>query len=82
MIGTPNDKDFPFLKTLPDWKQENFEQYEVFDLTKFVPNLSPSGMDLLKSMLQFDPEKRISAVDALNHPFFDDLDADLKKSFN
>jgi serine/threonine protein kinase len=30
-------------------------------------------MDLLKRMLTFNPQRRISIADALNHPFFDSL---------
>ncbi|KAL0486975.1 cyclin-dependent kinase [Acrasis kona] len=32
--------------------------------------LSRSGYDLLESMLQYDPNKRITAADALNHEYF------------
>lgn len=28
-------------------------------------------IDLMKKIFELDPEKRISAYDALNHPFFD-----------
>ena len=31
--------------------------------------------------LQIDPEKRISAEDALNHPYFNDLDETTKKIY-
>lgn len=27
----------------------------------------------MKNLLEYNPEKRISACDALNHPFFSDL---------
>ena len=35
---------------------------------------SVQTIDLLKKLLCYDPEKRISAADALEHPFFKDLD--------
>jgi serine/threonine protein kinase len=43
-------------------------------LKEIVPNLDDNGIDLLKKLLEYDPEKRISAADALEHPFFKDLD--------
>jgi cyclin-dependent kinase len=31
------------------------------------------GVDLLARLLQYDPQKRISASEALEHPYFDEL---------
>jgi serine/threonine protein kinase len=36
--------------------------------TRF-PDAPPAAIDLLRQLLQFDPAQRISAADALNHPF-------------
>ena len=38
-----------------------------------VPNLNEAGRDLLGAMLAFDPARRISAAEALAHPYFDNL---------
>ena len=34
------------------------------------PLLTDNGLDLLNQMLTYDPERRISAADALVHPYF------------
>ena len=33
------------------------------------------GLDLLRRMLRYPPHERISAMDALQHPYFEDLRA-------
>jgi len=38
-----------------------------------MPLLGADGVDLLKQMWEYVPEKRISAIEALKHPFFNDL---------
>ena len=35
--------------------------------------LSDSGLDLLNSMLTYDPAKRITAAEALLHPYFSEV---------
>lgn len=42
--------------------------------------VSETGIDLFVKMLQFVPERRITAEQALRHPWFDDIDSMLKPS--
>ncbi|CDR96869.1 protein kinase domain containing protein, putative [Babesia bigemina] len=42
--------------------------------------LSETGLDLFVKMLQFVPDKRITAEQALKHPWFDDIESLLKPS--
>ena len=40
------------------------------DLEKIIPEASSEAIDLMKSMLKWDPNKRATAKNLLNHPFF------------
>lgn len=42
-------------------------------MRQFVPGLDEEGIDLLMSMLVMDPNKRISAKEALKHPYLKDV---------
>ena len=39
------------------------------NLEEVIPNAPPDGIDLLKKLLQFNPDKRLTAEQALRHPF-------------
>ena len=47
-------------------------------LQSLVPRLDDDGVDLLTNMLHFDPSRRITADDAMLHPFFADLSPAIK----
>ncbi len=67
-MGTPNETVWPGVTRLQDWNPD-FPVWPTLNLTKFVPSIGDSGIDLLEQFLALDPKNRISARDALAHPF-------------
>ena len=45
-------------------------------LQVFRPRTSPEAIDLVAKLLEYTPEARLSAVEAMCHPFFDELRVD------
>ena len=48
----------------------------VFDSQKLqhmYPNASPDALDLMQKLLVFNPNKRLTAEEALNHPYVKDF---------
>lgn len=78
-LGTPTEANFPGISELPDWK-ESFPKYPSPEggLQSLVPKLDAIGVQLLESMLIYDPARRITAQDARHHEFFDSLPESLK----
>ncbi|KFK36767.1 hypothetical protein AALP_AA4G167800 [Arabis alpina] len=72
LLGTPTEQQWPGVMALRDWHV--YPKWELQDLSRAVPSLSPEGIDLLTNMLRYNPAERISAKMALDHPYFDSLD--------
>ncbi|KAJ5222782.1 Sirtuin family [Penicillium citrinum] len=72
LMGTPSERSWPGISQLPEYKP-TFHVYATQDLGLILPQIDPLGLDLLNRMLQLRPEMRISAADALQHPWFHDL---------
>ncbi|KAI3877597.1 hypothetical protein MKX03_037730 [Papaver bracteatum] len=88
ILGTPNETIWPGFSKLPGVKV-NFLKHpynllrKKFPATSFTgsPILSDSGFDLLNKLLTYDPEKRITAEDALNHQWFREVPLPKSKDF-
>ena len=75
-LGTPTEETWPGVTALADYKQ-SFPKWPAQPLTKTVKELraDPLALDLLQKMLVYEPSKRISAREALKHPYFDEVNA-------
>ena len=70
LLGTPTDED---IQAIPNLKSRD----KVLKLTKKAPksfdtifrDCNPFAVDLLKKLLMFNPEKRFTVEQALNHPY-------------
>uniref|UniRef100_A0A671YG81 cyclin-dependent kinase n=1 Tax=Sparus aurata TaxID=8175 RepID=A0A671YG81_SPAAU len=71
-LGTPDETVWPGVTSMPDYKP-SFPKWARQDLSKVVPLLDEDGRELLGEMLNYDPNKRLSAKNALVHRFFRDV---------
>lgn len=69
LLGTPDDDTWPNVRSLPDYKP-SFPKWHAVDLKSQVKGLDDAGIDLLAQMLIYDPARRVSAKQALLHPYF------------
>jgi len=81
LLGTPTSKQWPGMKDLPELKNFILPKNCRSRLREKFPRasyhggvyLSDLGFDLLEKMLAYDPANRISAAEALKHPYFEEF---------
>ncbi|XP_004364894.1 protein serine/threonine kinase [Capsaspora owczarzaki ATCC 30864] len=77
VLGTPNEEIWPGVSSLPEWKPD-FSVCRRVPLSSVVTTVDSYGIDLLARMLMYLPDARISADDAMCHPYFSDLQANVR----
>jgi serine/threonine protein kinase len=69
-MGTPTDEMWHGCTSLPDYKP-SFPKWKKQEFSKAFENTqSLAAIDLLEKMLTYEPAQRITAREALNHPYF------------
>ncbi|XP_054286809.1 cyclin-dependent kinase 2-like [Macrosteles quadrilineatus] len=72
-LGTPDEQIWPGVTKLPDYKPV-FPRWERQDFSDIAPGLEPEAHDLFEKMVIYDPLKRISAMEALQMPYFNEVE--------
>ncbi|KAI3954070.1 hypothetical protein MKW98_017894 [Papaver atlanticum] len=73
VIGSPTLESWPEGVQLANACNIKFPRVPVvhaYGLSKMIPSASCEAIDLIKSLCSWDPKKRPTAMEALQHPFF------------
>jgi len=78
--GTPTMNEWPDIPELPLYEQHmaNMGNHACRPLNTLVPNLDEQGLDLLEKMLQCNPADRITARQAMQHPYLNDVPDEIR----
>ncbi|KAI8981898.1 serine/threonine-protein kinase pef1 [Mycotypha africana] len=72
LLGTPTEQTWPNIAQLPEYKPPQVV-YPAQHMSQILPAVDPNGINLLSRMLQYQPQMRITAKDALDHAYFDEV---------
>ncbi|KAK9455607.1 kinase-like domain-containing protein [Dipodascopsis uninucleata] len=71
VLGTPSREQ---IKTMnPNYMEHKFPQIRPHPFTKVFRRGPPDAIDLISQLLEYNPNQRLSAIQAMCHPFFDEL---------
>lgn len=72
VLGTPTKEEIHAMN--PNYTEFKFPQIKAHPWTKvFSKRMPPDAIDLVSRLLQYAPQKRFNAHQAMTHPFFDEL---------
>ncbi|XP_009629200.1 shaggy-related protein kinase NtK-1-like [Nicotiana tabacum] len=72
VLGTPTREEIKCMN--PNYNEFKFPQIKAHPWHKiFHKRMPPEAVDLVSRLLQYSPNLRCAALDALTHPFFDEL---------
>ncbi|KAJ8515266.1 hypothetical protein ONZ45_g7299 [Pleurotus djamor] len=70
LLGPPTHMSWPDYTSLPLAKTLSLPSPQPPQFRQKFPHLTSAGIDLMMAMLSYDPEQRITAEEALQHPYF------------
>ncbi|GBG27147.1 Protein kinase [Hondaea fermentalgiana] len=73
VLGTPGDEILGKFKRFATHIDFNFSRKKGTGIGQMIPHVDTHCVDLIEKLLAYDPEERMSARQALRHPYFREL---------
>jgi renal tumor antigen len=80
ILGTPAKSVLDTFQKHAMHMKFNFQQKEGTEIKRLIPHVSAEAQDLIVKLLVYVEDQRLTAKQALNHPYFKDLRSQ-EKSF-
>jgi renal tumor antigen len=73
VVGTPKPELLAKMKQRSQHMDFNFAPKAGSGIEKLIPHCAPECVDLITKLLAYDPDDRLSARQALRHPYFREI---------
>lgn len=71
VLGTPTREQIRTMN--PNYMEHKFPQIKPHPFNKVFRKADANAIDLIARLLEYTPTERLAAIDAMVHPFFDEL---------
>lgn len=71
VLGTPTRDQIRTMN--PNYMEHKFPQIKPHPFNKVFRKADGNAIELISRLLEYTPTERLSAIDAMVHPFFDEL---------
>lgn len=71
VLGTPTREQIRTMN--PNYMENKFPQIKPHPFSKVFRKADATALELIAQLLEYTPTQRLSAIDAMVHPFFDEL---------
>jgi glycogen synthase kinase 3 beta len=71
VLGTPTREQIRTMN--PNYMEHKFPQIKPHPFNKVFRKADNNAIDLIAKLLEYTPTERLAAIDAMVHPFFDEL---------
>lgn len=71
VLGTPTRDQIRTMN--PNYMEHKFPQIKPHPFNKVFRKADANAIELISCLLEYTPTERLSAIDAMVHPFFDEL---------
>lgn len=71
VLGTPTREQIRSMN--PNYMEHRFPQIKPHPFSRVFRKATPDAIDLIARLLEYSPGARLSAIEAMSHPFFDEL---------
>ena len=72
-LGTPTDTDWPSAVRYPDWGSLKFQDFPAKSWEEILPGASEDAFDFVSKTVCYEPTRRLTAEEALNHQLAEDI---------